>query len=142
MADAPFQVEVVGLSELIESFKKAPSVVQPILVRAVQASAAVLAKNTAKGNVPFRTGFLTRSFMGVADSTGLAITWRPTASYAPFVQFGHRQTSGRYVKAIGKRLVRSFVPANPFLERIMAASKPGIDDLFARAGQQIAQALI
>lgn len=35
--------------------------------------------------------------------------------YAPYVEFGHHQQPGRYVKAIGKRLVRSFVPAKPFL---------------------------
>ena len=35
--------------------------------------------------------------------------------YAPFVELGHHQEPGRYVPAIGKRLVRSFVPAKPFL---------------------------
>ena len=29
--------------------------------------------------------------------------------YAEFVEFGHRQTPGRYVKAIGKRLKKSWV---------------------------------
>ncbi len=34
--------------------------------------------------------------------------------YAFFVEFGHAQEPGRYVPAIGKRLVQSFVPAYPF----------------------------
>ena len=35
--------------------------------------------------------------------------------YAPYVELGHHQQPGRYVPAIGKRLVRDFVPAKPFL---------------------------
>ncbi len=35
--------------------------------------------------------------------------------YAPYVEHGHRQEPGRYVPAIGKRLVRSFVPGKPYL---------------------------
>lgn len=30
--------------------------------------------------------------------------------YAPYVEYGHRQTPGRYVPAIGKRLKKGFVP--------------------------------
>lgn len=30
--------------------------------------------------------------------------------YAEYVEFGHRQTSGRYVPAIGKRLKKAWVP--------------------------------
>jgi len=35
--------------------------------------------------------------------------------YAPFVELGHKQTPGRFVPAIGKRLVKSFAPAYPFM---------------------------
>lgn len=35
--------------------------------------------------------------------------------YAPYVELGHHQQPGRYVPAIKKRLVRSYVPAKPFL---------------------------
>jgi hypothetical protein len=34
--------------------------------------------------------------------------YNPT-EYAPFVEFGHRQTPGRFVPAIGKRLKNSWV---------------------------------
>jgi phage gpG-like protein len=43
--------------------------------------------------------------------------------YAPYVEFGHAQTPGRYVPAIGKRLVQSVVPAYPFF-------RPAITDVF------------
>ena len=35
--------------------------------------------------------------------------------YAPYVEFGHHQEVGRYVPAIGKRLVRPYVPGKPYL---------------------------
>lgn len=41
--------------------------------------------------------------------------------YAPYVELGHNQQPGRYVPAIGKRLVASHVAAKPFL-------KPGVMD--------------
>ena len=36
--------------------------------------------------------------------------------YAPYVELGHNQEPGRYVPAIGKRLVASHVAAKPFLK--------------------------
>ena len=36
--------------------------------------------------------------------------------YAPYVELGHNQQPGRYVPAIGKRLVASHVAAKPFLK--------------------------
>ena len=36
--------------------------------------------------------------------------------YASYVEYGHRQTPGRYVPAIGKRLKRSFVEGKKMLE--------------------------
>lgn len=41
--------------------------------------------------------------------------------YAPYVEMGHHQEPGRYVPAIGKRLVASFVKGKPYL-------KPALDD--------------
>lgn len=35
--------------------------------------------------------------------------------YAPFVELGHHQEVGRYVPAIGKRLVNDWVPPKPYL---------------------------
>ena len=35
--------------------------------------------------------------------------------YAPYVELGHNQQPGRYVPAIGKRLVASHVAAKPYL---------------------------
>ena len=38
-----------------------------------------------------------------------------SVSYAPYVEYGHNQEPGRYVPAIGKRLVASHVAAKPYL---------------------------
>ncbi|WP_301860981.1 HK97 gp10 family phage protein [uncultured Megasphaera sp.] len=40
-----------------------------------------------------------------------------TASYASYVNDGHRQRPGRFVPAIGKRLVRSWVPGQHMAEK-------------------------
>jgi hypothetical protein len=37
------------------------------------------------------------------------------ADYAPYVEFGHSQTPGRFVPALGKRLVASEVKPYPFM---------------------------
>lgn len=44
------------------------------------------------------------------------------ADYAPYVEFGHAQEPGRFVPALGKRLVASSVKPYPFL-------RPAIDDV-------------
>jgi hypothetical protein len=81
-----FQVQVSGLDQLVGKLKEAPSIAAPILQRALSASQAILAKHTVKGVVPWRTGFLTQSFR--AELTSGMLRWFPTASYAPYVEFG------------------------------------------------------
>src|SRR5712691_11145250 len=81
-----FQVRIIGLDQLVAKLKEAPSIAAPILQRALSASGAILAKHTVKGIVPWRTGFLTQSFR--AELTEGMLQWFPTASYAPFVEFG------------------------------------------------------
>ena len=44
------------------------------------------------------------------------ITVGNNVEYAPYVEYGHRQTPGRYVPAIGKRLKEGFVPGKHMLE--------------------------
>ena len=41
--------------------------------------------------------------------------------YAPFVELGHAQQVGRFVPKLGKRLVKPFAPAYPFL-------RPAVED--------------
>lgn len=53
--------------------------------------------------------------------------------YAPYVELGHHQEPGRYVPAIGKRLVRSFVPGKPFLRPAVVEHR----DEYKRIAQNI-----
>ena len=46
------------------------------------------------------------------------------SEYAPHVEYGHRQTPGRFVPAIGKRLKASYVPGQHFLRANVAIQQP------------------
>lgn len=50
-----------------------------------------------------------------------------TKEYAPHVEYGHRQTPGRYVPAIGKRLKASYVPGQHYLAQNVAQQGPILD---------------
>lgn len=47
-----------------------------------------------------------------------------TKDYAPHVEYGHRQQVGRYVHAIGKRLVQPYVKGQYFLKKNFNTQKP------------------
>lgn len=60
---------------------------------------------------------------------GYAVTLTNTTPYASYVEEGHRQTPGRYVPAIGKRLKASWVEGQHFLkisELELQKAAPGI----------------
>jgi hypothetical protein len=144
-----FAVEIPNLSELVAALQKAPSIAAPILSRALSASQAILAKETTKETVPWRTGFLVQSFR--AELSGAMLRWFPTASYAPYVEFGtapHTITA-RNAKALfwpgAQHPVRSVhhpgTKPNQFMERIVAAATPDINTAFVTALTQITEAI-
>ena len=77
-------------------------------------------KRNAQTNTPVQSGDLRRSwqlkgpFFAGSDIT---IKLRNSKNYASFVENGHRQTPGRYVPAIGKKLKASWVPGQHFLQK-------------------------
>lgn len=73
------------------------------------------AADYAAGLAPVDTSNLKNSMDSEVDMGEKAVYVGTAVEYAPFVEFGHHQQVGRYVPAIGKRLVREFVPAKPFL---------------------------
>ena len=88
------------------------------------------AESYAKDLCPVKTGNLRNSITyaigGEAASTGegaapadpdgtITLYVGSNVEYAPYVELGHYQQPGRYVPAIGKRLVASYVAARPFL---------------------------
>lgn len=66
----------------------------------------------AKAAAPRDTGGLANSVR--VDVSGGRGRVGYAAEHAPHVEYGHRQTPGRYVPAIGKRLKASFVPGQHF----------------------------
>ena len=50
-----------------------------------------------------------------------------TMDYAPHVEYGHRQTPGRFVPKLGKRLVASYVPGQHYLAKNVATQGPLLD---------------
>ena len=78
------------------------------------------AEGHAKDKCPVKSGRLQNGITHarVSEDTEAIGT---DVEYAPFVELGHNQQPGRYVPAIGKRLVASHVAAKPFL-------KPALDN--------------
>ena len=77
-------------------------------------------KRNAEANTPVKTGDLRRSWQLIGpifSGADISIELRNSKNYASFVENGHRQTPGRYVPAIGKRLKASWVPGRHFLQR-------------------------
>lgn len=74
------------------------------------------AADYAAGLAPVQTGNLKGSMTSEVSQEEKAVYVGTAVEYAPFVEFGHHQEVGRYVPAIGKRLVREFVPAKPFIK--------------------------
>lgn len=72
------------------------------------------AETYAKKLCPVDTGNLRNSIthQREGDDTELIGT---SVEYAPYVEIGHHQEPGRYVPAIGKRLVASYVPGKPYM---------------------------
>ena len=68
---------------------------------------------------PVDEGNLRRSWdVEVADKGGgCEITLTNSSEYASYVEYGHRQTPGRYVPAIGKSLKKSWVTGQFFLTK-------------------------
>jgi HK97 gp10 family phage protein len=74
------------------------------------------AADYARALAPVDTGNLKNSMTSEVHEDEKAVYIGTDVKYAPPVEFGHRQEVGRYVPAIGKRLVKAYVPAKPFLK--------------------------
>ena len=100
-------------------------------------------KRNAESRTPVQSGELRRSwqlkgpFFAGSDIT---IELRNSKNYASFVENGHRQTPGRYVPAIGKKLKASWVPGQHFLQKATKQTSnqipqlitPVMDDILRR----------
>ena len=72
--------------------------------------------DSAAALAPVQTGNLKNSITKEVSREEKAVYIGTAVEYAPAVEFGHKQEVGRYVPAIGKRLVSASVPPKPFLK--------------------------
>lgn len=74
---------------------------------------------------PVKTGVLNKNWYVVITkvSGGYEAEIINNTEYASYVNYGHRQTPGRYVPAIGKRLKKGWVDGKFFIELSVAELK-------------------
>ena len=100
-------------------------------------------KRNAESRTPVQSGDLRRSWQlkgPFFSGTDISVELRNSKNYASFVENGHRQTPGRYVPAIGKRLKASWVPGQHFLQKATDETRgqvpqlltPVMDDILRR----------
>ena len=111
---------------------KAELKASPTLMRDSVLTVEKLVKSAADGRPgPMRrTGTLLSSITGEVITPNLGrVGTRLVPHYAPDVEYGHKQTPGRFVAAIGKRLVKSECPAYPFFRPAEVRAKKELDGL-------------
>ena len=83
---------------------------------------------------PVDSGELRKSWITevreIAD--GYEVTISTNVLYAPYVNYGHRQEVGRFVKAIGKRLKQPWVEGSFFIQRAEAQTVKSIEKVVAK----------
>ena len=90
-------------------------------------------RDDVRANTPVDTGDLRRSWeLTGPDKKGLKFEMdlANPLEYVEFVEYGHRQEPGRFVPAIGKRLVADYVPGSYMLRdgtrRLEETLKPAV----------------
>lgn len=140
-------INIPERAALSRAFHRYPEIAEPILQKAVDASAAEIQKNATRGVVPWRTGLLTQSFGNGIVLGHLFATVGPTVEYAVFVHEGTRPhvitpKNGKalYWKGL-EHPVRSVnhpgTKPNPFMQKIYEKAKPAIEQHFKNALQKI-----
>ncbi|QHJ81946.1 MAG: hypothetical protein [Caudoviricetes sp.] len=102
-------------------------------------------KRNAEANTPVKTGDLRRSWElkgPFFSGTDISVELRNSKNYASFVENGHRQTPGRYVPAIGKKLKASWVPGQHFLQKATKQTSNQIPQLITPVMDDILRRLL
>src|SRR5579872_2579686 len=151
------QLTVNGLSQIVAALKNYPSISSPVFADAINASLAVMKKNANDTNFQFktprsqRTGQLAESFnrgINLATPGNLKGSIGPTVSYADFVYSG---TQPHIIQAVNKKVLANTETgqifgkivhspgsaANPFLDRILAASENQAQQIFQDAVNKV-----
>ena len=95
-------------------------------------TAGIRCKAKAEKRTPVDSGQLRQNYvMGDVAKRGFnyTIDISNPVEYAEYVEFGHRQEVGRYVPAIGKRLVKPWVEGHHMLEKSVIETKDELPEL-------------
>jgi len=103
------------------------------LLRASVRTSGLQVEKAAKENCPAKTGNLRRSILSQESQEGR--TFKATvgpdiaiAPYAVYVETGHTQQPGRYVPALGKRLVASWVEGKWYMAKTAIQMRKKVED--------------
>ena len=111
MASSKIKVQFNGLKEFQKIIEEMEKEKEQLMVDTIKELAARLLRKVIK-RTPSDTGNLRRNWT-VSDvrknGGNYEIEVSNSTEYASYVEFGHRQTPGRFVPAIGKRLKKSWV---------------------------------
>ena len=111
MASSKIKVQFDELKEFKKIIEEIEKEKEQLMIDTIKELAARLLRKVIK-RTPSDTGNLRRNWT-VSDvrknGENYEIEVSNSAEYASYVEFGHRQTPGRFVPAIGKRLKKSWV---------------------------------
>ena len=111
MASSKIKVQFDGLKEFKKIIEEMEKEKEQLMIDTIKELAARLLRKVIK-RTPSDTGNLRRNWT-VSDvrknGENYEIEVSNSAEYASYVEFGHRQTPGRFVPAIGKRLKKYWV---------------------------------
>ena len=111
MVSSKIKVQFDGLKEFKKIIEEMEKEKEQLMIDTIKELAARLLRKVIK-RTPSDTGNLRRNWT-VSDvrknGGNYEIEVSNSTEYASYVEFGHRQTPGRFVPAIGKRLKKSWV---------------------------------
>ena len=124
------KIGIKGDKAVIKSFKQKRQTFESVIKSAVRTSGLQTEKQ-AKINCSVKTGNLRRSILSIEERKNKVYTARVgpdivVAPYALYVEMGHAQQPGRYVPAIGKRLVASWVEGKWYMAKTAVQIRPKI----------------
>lgn len=105
------QVDFSGLVELRDKIERLQNMVDDFCIQVTQEIAQIVLDEVIEKTPGGQTGALKNNWVSNIIKGGdvYKIEVINPLEYAEYVEFGHRQQPGRYVKAIGKRLKKSWV---------------------------------
>ena len=126
------KIDTKGLDGLLDKVSRLSPEIDGAVSRAMT-DEGLSWRDDVRDNTPVDTGDLRRSWeLTGPDKKGLKFEMdlANNLEYVEFVEYGHRQEPGRFVPAIGKRLVADYVPGSYMLRdgtrRLEETLKPAV----------------